>query len=98
MTTMLRRPATATRAVNQPKSPFSDSQEKSFRQTTVNQTAADACLPDRQARPTRSPYRPSFSTAMNASCGISTCPTIRILFFPAFCFSKSFRLRVTSPP
>jgi len=91
MTTMLRRPATATRAVNQPEPPFSDSQEKSFRQTTVNQTAA-------AARPTRNPYRPSFSTAMNASCGISTCPTIRIRFFPAFCFSSSFRFRVTSPP
>ena len=50
------------------------------------------------APPTRNPYRPSFSTAMNASCGISTCPTIRILFFPAFCFSSSFRFRVTSPP
>ena len=60
MTTMLRRPAKATRAVNQPKPPFSDSQEKSFRQTTVNQTAADS-------RPTKNPYLPSFSTAMNAS-------------------------------
>jgi hypothetical protein len=30
--------ATATRAVNQPKPPLSDSQEKHFRQTTVNQT------------------------------------------------------------
>ena len=38
------------------------------------------------------------STERNASCGISTPPTCRIRFLPSFCFSRSFRLRVTSPP
>jgi hypothetical protein len=39
-----------------------------------------------------------FSAAMKASCGISTLPNWRILFLPAFCFSRSLRLRVASPP
>ncbi len=38
------------------------------------------------------------STAMNASCGTSTLPTIFIRFLPSFCFSSSFRLREMSPP
>ncbi len=38
------------------------------------------------------------STARNASCGISTAPTIFMRFLPAFCFSRSFFLRVMSPP
>lgn len=37
-------------------------------------------------------------TLMNASCGMETLPTVFIRFFPAFCFSRSFRFRVTSPP
>ena len=40
----------------------------------------------------------TWSTARNASCGISTVPTCFIRFFPSFCFSRSLRLRVTSPP
>src|SRR6266516_3500000 len=40
----------------------------------------------------------SSSTDRKASCGTSTRPTCFIRFFPAFCFSSSFRLRVTSPP
>jgi hypothetical protein len=39
-----------------------------------------------------------FSAAMKASCGMSTLPNWRIFFLPAFCFSKSLRLRVASPP
>ena len=39
-----------------------------------------------------------FNAAMKASCGISTLPNCRIFFLPAFCFSSSLRLRVTSPP
>ena len=39
-----------------------------------------------------------FSAAMKASCGISTFPNWRIFFLPAFCFSRSLRLRVASPP
>ena len=35
---------------------------------------------------------------MNASWGMATLPTVFIRFFPSFCFSSSFRLRVTSPP
>ncbi len=38
------------------------------------------------------------STARNASWGISTRPTCFIRFFPSFCFSRSFRFRVISPP
>ncbi|SCE35817.1 hypothetical protein GA0115246_115361, partial [Streptomyces sp. SolWspMP-sol7th] len=37
-------------------------------------------------------------TAMKASCGTSTDPTIFMRFFPSFCFSRSFRLREMSPP
>ena len=40
----------------------------------------------------------SFNTAMNASCGISTFPTIFKRFLPFFCFSSNFFLRVISPP
>ena len=39
-----------------------------------------------------------FKTARKASCGTSTPPTCFIRFFPFFCFSRSFRLRVMSPP
>ena len=35
---------------------------------------------------------------MKASWGISTEPTIFMRFLPAFCFSRSLRLRLTSPP
>ncbi len=38
------------------------------------------------------------STAMNASCGTSTLPTIFMRFLPSFCFSRSLRLREMSPP
>ena len=40
----------------------------------------------------------SSSTARNASCGTSTRPTCFMRFLPAFCFSSSLRLRLTSPP
>jgi hypothetical protein len=40
----------------------------------------------------------SSSTARNASWGTSIWPTCFMRFFPAFCFSSSLRLRVTSPP
>ena len=40
----------------------------------------------------------SFSTLMNAFCGISTEPTWRMRFLPSFCFSSSFFFRVMSPP
>ncbi len=36
--------------------------------------------------------------AMNASCGTSTLPTAFMRFLPSFCFSRSLRLRVMSPP
>jgi hypothetical protein len=39
-----------------------------------------------------------FRAAIKASWGISTFPNCRIFFLPAFCFSKSLRLRVMSPP
>lgn len=41
---------------------------------------------------------PILNAAINASCGMLTLPYSRILFLPSFCFSKSFRFRVASPP
>ena len=41
---------------------------------------------------------PTLRIARKASCGISTLPTAFIRFLPAFCFSRSFFLRVMSPP
>ena len=43
-------------------------------------------------------YSPTCNTARNASWGISTLPTCFMRFFPSFCFSRSLRLRVMSPP
>ena len=43
-------------------------------------------------------FSSSFSTLMKAFCGISTLPTWRIRFLPSFCFSRSFFLRLMSPP
>src|SRR6185369_16943662 len=45
------------------------------------------------------PYLSSICrTARKASCGISTEPTCFMRFLPSFCFSRSFFLRVMSPP
>jgi hypothetical protein len=53
----------------------------------------------RRGCPRSSALQPSIlSAARKASCGISILPIERIRFLPAFCFSKSLRLRVTSPP
>jgi hypothetical protein len=46
----------------------------------------------------RGQLSPIRSAAMKADCGMSTWPNWRIRFLPAFCFSNSFRFRVTSPP
>ena len=46
----------------------------------------------------RARYPSTFRTARNASCGISTEPTCFMRFFPSFCFSRSLRLRLMSPP
>ncbi len=45
--------------------------------------------------PTHSSSR---SAEMNASCGTSTRPMFFIRFLPSFCFSRSLRFRVMSPP
>jgi hypothetical protein len=52
-------------------------------------------LPGRRYSSSSSSVR---STATKAACGISTEPTIFIFFLPSFCFSRSLRLRVMSPP
>jgi hypothetical protein len=44
------------------------------------------------------PQLSTFSAAIKASCGMSTLPNCRIFFLPSFCFSRSLRLRVMSPP
>ncbi len=41
---------------------------------------------------------PVLSAAIKADCGISTLPMARMRFLPSFCFSRSLRLRVASPP
>jgi GTP-binding protein LepA len=43
-------------------------------------------------------YSATLSTLRNASCGTSIEPMFFIRFLPSFCFSRSLRLRVTSPP
>ncbi len=45
-----------------------------------------------------SPVDVTFRTARKASCGMSTWPTRFMRFLPSFCFSRSLRLRVMSPP
>jgi hypothetical protein len=59
------------------------------------------CLPKKQTTSGR--YRlpassPTFSTARNASCGMSTLPILFMRFLPSFCFSSSLRFREMSPP
>jgi hypothetical protein len=44
------------------------------------------------------PRQSTFKIARNASCGISTLPTIFMRFFPSFCFSSSLRFLEMSPP
>ncbi len=51
-----------------------------------------------ELRPNLPPQLSIFSASMKASCGISTLPNWRMRFLPAFCFSRSLRLRVASPP
>ena len=41
---------------------------------------------------------PESRTAINAFCGISTCPTDFIRFFPSRCLAHSFRFLLMSPP
>src|SRR5690606_9834348 len=43
-------------------------------------------------------YSSTCRMARKASWGTSTEPICFILFLPAFCFSRSLRLRLTSPP
>ena len=58
--------------------------------------ASDVCACDPAPRHDRPSS--SWSTAMNASWGISTEPTCFIRFFPSLCRSSSLRFRVMSPP
>src|SRR5207248_17357 len=44
------------------------------------------------------PNHCALSTSINASCGILMRPMLFIRFFPSFCFSRSLRFRVISPP
>ena len=57
-----------------------------------------ACTPRRPCAPASVRPHSTCSTARNASCGISTAPICFIRFLPSFCFSRSLRFRVTSPP
>ena len=60
--------------------------------------ASAAIGPGDRARITPTQASPILRAAMKADCGISTLPNWRIRFLPSFCFSRSLRLRVTSPP
>ena len=52
----------------------------------------------REGGPINEAHTSTFKAAMKASCGMSTLPNWRMRFLPSFCFSRSLRLRVTSPP
>ena len=61
----------------------------------VRTWVVQACRPARRGGPAafapldHSVSVPIFSTARNASCGISTVPTRFMRFLPSFCFSSS---------
>jgi hypothetical protein len=63
----------------------------------ANQPSRQRLLADRE-RHSSSPVEVTLRTARNASCGMSTWPTRFMRFLPSFCFSRSLRLRVMSPP
>ncbi len=44
------------------------------------------------------PGQPALRTSMKASCGMFTVPMDFMRALPSFCFSRSLRLRVMSPP
>ena len=71
-------------------------QRRGYEEANRRFTEARESAP-RLAEPSAGQSR-SLRTAMKASCGTSTEPTIFIRFLPAFCFSSSFRFRDTSPP
>ena len=52
----------------------------------------------RRAHPLSLPSESSSSTARKASWGTSTMPICFMRFLPSFCFSRSLRLRLMSPP
>ena len=54
--------------------------------------------PARTALPGRLSYSSSFNAATNASWGTSTRPRFFMRFLPSFCFSRSLRFLVMSPP
>ena len=58
----------------------------------------DRCEPRHRYFLALAPLSSEDSAAMKASWGTSTRPTIFIRFLPSFCFSRSLRLRVMSPP
>ena len=64
--------------------------------TTVAPSAPQNTAP--KPRPNEDQASPILRAAIKADCGISTLPNWRIRFLPSFCFSRSLRLRVTSPP
>ena len=63
----------------------------------ANRASRQRLLKERE-RHSSSPGEVTFRTARNASCGMSTWPTRFMRFLPSFCFSRSLRLRVMSPP
>jgi hypothetical protein len=71
--------------------------------TTYERTTTPPPNPQKTCRYLRADDDPSPEpsedrAAMKASWGTSTRPTIFIRFLPSFCFSRSLRLRVMSPP
>jgi hypothetical protein len=90
--------------------PRADNHHRGFGRNISTHVMLNSIPGPEHSRPTAdcgSPHRNYFfsffsvspdNAAMNASCGTSTRPTIFMRFLPSFCFSRSLRLRVMSPP
>jgi hypothetical protein len=73
----------------------SSCERRSLRTCRLRSTASRMVL-ERNQRRIHIPY--ALRTSMKACCGMCTEPMDFIRFLPSFCFSRSLRLRVISPP
>jgi len=88
--------------ISHPKSPCALRPEPcAFSQSAIRNPKSQITHPTSHISHPKSHIPQSFSdfkTATKACWGIITEPTIFMRFLPFFCFSRSLRLRVTSPP